>query len=62
LIDKCDQPGKGNFVVLRKRGAAGDGDQVRPDEILTCNHSLAITPMFENQKYLVYRILVQTPQ
>jgi hypothetical protein len=59
LIDECDQLGKGNFVVLRKAGAAVDVDQVRPDEILTCNQSLAITPMFENQKYIVYRILVQ---
>ena len=59
LIDRCDQLGKGNFVVLRKAGTVVDVDQVRPDDILTCNHSLAITPVFENQKYIVYRIMAQ---
>jgi hypothetical protein len=59
LIDTCDQLGKGNFVVLRKTGAAVDLDQVNPDVILTCSRSLAITPMFENQRYIVYRILTQ---
>ena len=56
LIDRCDQLGKGNFVVLRKAGATLDVDQVSPDDIRTCNQSLAVTPIFENQKYIVYRI------
>jgi hypothetical protein len=56
LIDTCDQLGKGNFVVLRKAGTVVDVDQVQPADILTCNPSLTIAPMFENQKYVVYRI------
>ena len=55
LIDKCDQLGKGNYVVIRKKGGAVD--QVPPSDVTTCNRSLDVTRIFDNQQYILYRIL-----
>ena len=55
LIDQCDQLGKGHYAVIQKK--SGAVDQVRPEDITTCNKALDVTPIFENQQYVVYRIL-----
>jgi hypothetical protein len=55
LIDQCDQLGKGHYAVIQKK--SGAVDQVRPEHITTCNKALDVTPIFENQQYVVYRIL-----
>ena len=41
-------------MIQKKRGAV---DQVRPKDITTCNKALDVTLIFENQQYVVYRIL-----
>ncbi len=54
MVDDCAALGKGDYVVIRKkRGAVG---QVLPDTVATCNPSLQVTEMFDNEKYVVYEI------
>ena len=55
LIDQCAQLGRGQYAVIqKKRGAV---DQVRAKDITSCNKTLGVVPTFENQQYVVYRIL-----
>ncbi len=55
LIDQCDQLGRGHYAVIQTdRGAV---DQVQPDDITTCNKALDVTPIFQNQQFVVYRLL-----
>lgn len=54
VVDDCAALGKGDYVVIRKkRGAVG---QVLPDTVTTCNPSLLVTEVFDNEKYVVYKI------
>ncbi|MEW6028881.1 MAG: hypothetical protein AB1554_05290 [Chloroflexota bacterium] len=54
VVDDCAALGKGDYVVIRKkRGAVG---QVLPDTVTTCNPSLLVTEVFDNEKYVVYEI------
>ncbi|MEW5938082.1 MAG: hypothetical protein AB1750_00355 [Chloroflexota bacterium] len=54
LIDTCDALPKADFVVLRKsRGAV---DQIAPNEIETCNPSVQVSEVFDNEKFVVYKI------
>jgi hypothetical protein len=55
LINKCDQLGKGNYVAIRKQ--VRTPDQVPAGDITTCNQSVDPVPVFENQRFVVYRIL-----
>ena len=54
LIDRCDQLGRGRYVVIRLKG--GGMNQVPPYEVTTCNPALDLTPAFANRDYHVYRI------
>lgn len=54
MIETCDSLSKVNYVVLRKsRGAI---DQVSPGEVDSCNPSLLVTKVFDNEKFVVYEI------
>jgi len=54
LIDSCDALGKADYVILRKsRGAV---DQILPADVVSCNPSLTVTKVFDNEKYTVYQI------
>lgn len=55
LIDKCDALPLAKYVVLRK--SRGGVDQVSPDDIESCNPSIAATRVFVNEKFAIYRIL-----
>ena len=54
LINDCDELGKGHYAVIDKK--VNTPDQVSPDRVATCNASLSLTPVFDNQEYVVYRI------
>jgi hypothetical protein len=53
-IDDCSQLARGNYAVIRRM--AGSLDQVSADEITTCNQSVELDEVFENQQYSVYRV------
>ncbi len=54
LIDSCDALGKADYVLLRKsRGAV---DQVSPADVTTCNPSVLLIEVFDNEKFVVYQI------
>jgi hypothetical protein len=54
LVDTCDALSKADYVVLRKsRGAV---DQVAPADVTTCNPSLQLTGVFDNEKFVIYQI------
>jgi hypothetical protein len=54
LVDKCDALSMADYVVLRKsRGAV---DQIAPADIASCNPSVQVTEVFDNGKFVVYRI------
>ena len=54
LIDTCDALPLAKYVVLRKsRGAV---DQIAPADIATCNPSVLVTEVFDNEKFVVYQI------
>jgi hypothetical protein len=55
LVENCSQLGKGDYVVIRKKG--GDAGQVRPDDVTRCSRSVNATRAFENPEYVAYRIL-----
>jgi hypothetical protein len=54
LIDRCDALPLAKYVVLRK--SRGGVDQVSPDDIESCNPSIAATRVFVNEKFAIYRI------
>jgi len=57
MIETCDALTKVNYVVLRKsRGAV---DQVAPGDVETCNPSLSLNKVFDNEKFVVYQISPQ---
>jgi len=54
MIETCDALSKVDYVVLRKsRGAV---DQVAPNEIASCNPSVQVKQVFDNEKFAVYQI------
>ena len=54
LIDDCNALPLAKYVVLRKsRGAV---DQIAPADIATCNPSVQVTEVFDNEKFVVYQI------
>ena len=54
MIETCDALDKANYVVLRKsRGAI---DQIAPGDVDSCNPSLQLTKIFDNEKFVVYQI------
>jgi hypothetical protein len=55
LVDNCSQLGKGDYVVIRKKG--GDMGQVPPDAVERCTGSVDAARAFENVEYIAYRIL-----
>jgi len=55
LVDACDALPMADYVVLRKsRGAV---DQVSPADVMTCNSSVQVTELFDNEKFVVYQII-----
>ncbi len=54
LIHDCDQLPLADYAVLRK--SRGGVDQVSPQTIETCNPALQVTRVFENHKFVVYRL------
>ncbi|MBV6396825.1 MAG: hypothetical protein HFACDABA_02427 [Anaerolineales bacterium] len=57
MIETCDALSKADYVVLRKsRGAV---DQVAPGDVDTCNPSLTLTKVFDNEKFVVYEIALK---
>ena len=55
LVDTCDALPMADYVVLRKsRGAV---DQVSPADVTTCNPSVQVTELFDNEKFVVYQII-----
>jgi hypothetical protein len=55
LVDDCSQLGRGDYVVIRKKGGATD--QVRPEDVTRCNRSVEETNAFENVEYVAHRVL-----
>lgn len=54
MIETCEALGKADYVVLRKsRGAV---DQVAPGEVDSCNPSLSLVKVFDNEKFVIYQI------
>ncbi len=54
MIETCDALPKADYVVLRKsRGAI---DQIAPGDVDTCNPSLVLTKVFDNEKFVIYEI------
>jgi hypothetical protein len=54
LVDTCDALAKANYVVLRKsRGAV---DQISPAGVTSCNPSVQVMEVFDNQKFVIYQI------
>ena len=54
LIDTCDALSLADYIILRKsRGAV---DQVAPNEIESCNPSVLVTEVFDNEKFVIYQI------
>jgi hypothetical protein len=54
LVDDCNALPLAKYVVLRKsRGAV---DQIAPADIATCNPSVLVTEVFDNEKFVVYQI------
>jgi hypothetical protein len=55
LVDVCDALPMADYVVLRKsRGAV---DQVSPADVTTCNPSVQVTELFDNEKFVVYQVI-----
>jgi hypothetical protein len=55
LVDKCEALPMADYVVLRKsRGAV---DQVAPADMVSCNPSVQVTEVFDNQKFIIYQIM-----
>jgi len=55
LVDACDALPMADYVVLRKsRGAV---DQVSPADVTTCNPSVQVTELFDNEKFVVYQVI-----
>lgn len=55
LVDTCDALPMADYVVLRKsRGAV---DQVSPADVTTCNPSVQVTELFDNEKFVVYQVI-----
>ncbi len=55
LMDTCDALPMADYVVLRKsRGAV---DQVSPADVTTCNPSVQVTELFDNEKFVVYQVI-----
>lgn len=55
LVDTCDALPMADYVLLRKsRGAV---DQVSPADVTTCNPSVQVTELFDNEKFAVYQII-----
>lgn len=54
LVDDCDALPMTNYVVLRK--SRGNVDQVSPVKVDSCNPSVQVTEVFDNQKFVVYKI------
>ena len=54
MIETCDALSRVDYVVLRKsRGAI---DQVAPGDVESCNPSLSLTEVFDNEKFVIYQI------
>ncbi len=54
LVDQCDALPLADYVVIRKsRGAV---DQVSPADVTTCNPSVSLTEVFDNEKFIIYQI------
>lgn len=53
LIDKCDALSLADYIVLRK--SRGDVDQVAPADIESCNPSVQVKQVFDNEKFTVYQ-------
>ena len=57
MIESCDALHKASYVVLRKsRGAV---DQIAPNDVTSCNPSLSLIEMFDNEKFVIYQISPQ---
>ena len=55
LVDACDALPMADYIVLRKsRGAV---DQVSPADVTTCNPSVQVTELFDNEKFVVYQVI-----
>ena len=54
LIDTCDALTLADYVVLRKsRGAV---DQISPADVTSCNPSVQVAEVFDNDKFVVYQV------
>ena len=54
LVDKCDALPLADYVVIRK--SRGGVDQISPADVTSCNPSVLVTEVFDNQKFTVYQI------
>lgn len=55
LVDTCDALPMADYVLLRKsRGAV---DQVSPAEVASCNSSVQVTELFDNEKFVIYQVI-----
>jgi hypothetical protein len=55
LVDTCDALPIADYVVIRKsRGAM---DQISPADVDSCNPSVQVTRLFDNQKFAIYQIM-----
>ncbi len=54
LIDDCARLGAGDYLALHKKGQSNG--QVNPTLAETCNPNLRLTMIFENKRFLIYKI------
>jgi hypothetical protein len=55
LVDKCEALPMADYVVLRKsRGAV---DQISPAEVASCNPTVQVMELFDNEKFVIYRVI-----
>lgn len=53
MITECAALDLGDYAALRKGFSY---NQVEPEQVTTCNPNLSLTPVFENEAFIVYRI------
>jgi hypothetical protein len=54
-VDKCEALPMADYVVLRKsRGAV---DQISPAEVASCNPTVQVMELFDNEKFVIYRVI-----
>jgi hypothetical protein len=54
MTENCADLVKGDYVALHEK-MAGNG-QIPPEQIVTCNPTVTLTPVFNNKRFKVYKI------